>query len=243
VRFKKEVLGMWKASAELQAKLRLETPVRPQDSGPILILPASDASVSWLPFSARATTLVGREVERAQLNAFLLSNQKVAWLLLGGAGGTGKSRLALELCRAIRPEWDAGFLSRTDRFRQWSHFRPSRPTLSPGFPYQVSQVSFTRFPRHQVSSEEGKPPIFCLLQDDRLISEIKVTADQLLLLPKETTVTANDVFLVVNVSVEAPPSNQWHQAFAWRMISRTIVRTGKNLRQGLLAQAAGPSHS
>jgi tetratricopeptide (TPR) repeat protein len=129
VRFKKEVIGTWKASAELLAKLRLETPARPQDSGPILVLPASDASVSWLPFSARATTLVGREVERAQLNAFLQSNQKVAWLLVAGAGGTGKSRLALELCHAIRPEWDAGFLSRTDRFRRWSHFRPSRPTL------------------------------------------------------------------------------------------------------------------
>jgi tetratricopeptide (TPR) repeat protein len=128
-RFTKEVLGTWKKSAELQARLRLETPARPQDNGPILVLPATDASVSWLPFSARATTLVGREVERAQLERFLGSDQKVAWLLVTGAAGTGKSRLALELCHAIRPEWDAGFLSRTDRFRQWSHFRPSRPTL------------------------------------------------------------------------------------------------------------------
>ena len=130
MRFKKEVLGTWKASAELDARLRLETPPRPQDGdGPTLVLPATDASVSWLPFSARATTLVGREVELAQLDGFLRSDQKVAWLLVAGPAGTGKSRLALELCHAVRPEWDAGFLSRTDRFRQWPHFRPSRPTL------------------------------------------------------------------------------------------------------------------
>lgn len=129
VRFTKEVLGTWKASAELNAKQRLETPPKPEDRGPVLVLPATDASVSWLAFSARSTTLVGREVERAQLDGFLRSNQKVAWLLVAGAAGTGKSRLALELCHAIQPEWDAGFLSRTEGFRQWSHFRPSRPTL------------------------------------------------------------------------------------------------------------------
>jgi tetratricopeptide (TPR) repeat protein len=127
--FTKKVLETWKASAELQAKLRLETPTRPQDGGPVLILPVSDASVSWLPFSARATTLVGREAERAELDAFLRSDQQFAWLLITGAAGTGKSRLALELCHDVRREWDAGFLSRTDRFQHWSDFRPSRPTL------------------------------------------------------------------------------------------------------------------
>ncbi len=63
-----------------------------------------------------------------------------------------------------------------------------------------------------VESEDA--PIFCLLQDDKMISEIKVTADQLLLLPKQASVTPNDVFLVVNVNVEAPPSSLWHGAFA-----------------------------
>jgi tetratricopeptide (TPR) repeat protein len=128
--FTKEVLGTWKASAELQARLRLETPARPQDANePILLLPSTDASVSWLPFSARATTFVGRDPERAQLERFIRSDKKVAWLLLTGAAGTGKSRLALELCYAVGPEWNVGFLSRTDNFQQWSHFRPSRPTL------------------------------------------------------------------------------------------------------------------
>ncbi|MGH9476856.1 MAG: tetratricopeptide repeat protein [Terriglobales bacterium] len=63
------------------------------------------------------------------MREFIRSDKKVAWLLVTGAAGAGKSRLALELCHAIRPGSDAGFLSRTDRFRQWTHFRPSRATL------------------------------------------------------------------------------------------------------------------
>jgi hypothetical protein len=61
--------------------------------------------------------------------------------------------------------------------------------------------------------ESSDEPIYCLLEDDRLISEIKVVSDQLLLLPGEKTVTENDVFLVISVVVESPASNLWHQAF------------------------------
>ena len=129
-RFATNVLATWKTSAELQAKLRLQTPLRPQDADePILLLPSTESSVSWLPFSARATALVGRDAEREQLERFVQSNHKVSWMLLVGAAGTGKSRLALELCHALCPEWNAGFFSRTDRFRQWAHLRPQRPTL------------------------------------------------------------------------------------------------------------------
>jgi tetratricopeptide (TPR) repeat protein len=129
-RFTTAVLATWKTSAELQAKLRLQTPPRPQDADePILMVPSTESSVSLLPFSARATALVGRDAEREQLEHFVRSSQKVSWMLIVGAAGTGKSRLALELCHALRPEWNAGFLSRTDRFRQWAQLRPSRPTL------------------------------------------------------------------------------------------------------------------
>jgi hypothetical protein len=44
------------------------------------------------------------------------------------------------------------------------------------------------------------PPVFCLLEDDKLISELHVTCDQLLLLPDTQTVKPNDVFLVVKVT-------------------------------------------
>lgn len=77
-----------------------------------------------------------------------------------------------------------------------------------------SLLDALRVPDTADGFESEDAPIFCLLQDDKLISEIKVTADQLLLLPKETSVTKNDVFLVVNVNVEAPPGNIWHQALA-----------------------------
>ena len=128
--FTPTLLLEWRSSAELRAQSYLQTPEPPQGIGePTLVLPSTDPAVSWLPFSARATTFVGRDTERAQLAAFLESGGNVSWWLLTGAAGAGKSRLALELCRDFRPRWDAGFLSRTDSFTGWSHFRPSRPTL------------------------------------------------------------------------------------------------------------------
>ena len=129
-RFTETLLLGWRSSAEMRAQSLLQTPERPQAADePILVLPSTDPAVSWLPFSARATTFIGRDVERAHLKRFLLSDRKFSWWLLGGAAGMGKSRIALELCREVRPEWDAGFLSRTDKFARWSYLRPSRPTL------------------------------------------------------------------------------------------------------------------
>lgn len=120
----------WKAVAESRAQYLLQTPERPEGHNePILVLPSTDPSVSWLPFSARVTTFVGRNDERRRLNAFLESDRQVSWWLLTGPAGSGKSRLALELCRDARPQWNTGFLSRTESFIAWSHFRPSRPTL------------------------------------------------------------------------------------------------------------------
>jgi hypothetical protein len=49
---------------------------------------------------------------------------------------------------------------------------------------------------------EDEMPMYCLMQDDKLVSEVKVTADHLLLLPGATEVTPNDVFMVVYVKVK-----------------------------------------
>jgi len=62
-------------------------------------------------------------------------------------------------------------------------------------------------------SIQAGEPTYCLLEDDRLISEIKVTADHLLLLPKEESSHSNDVFLVIEVSLFAPPQSKWRNAF------------------------------
>lgn len=49
--------------------------------------------------------------------------------------------------------------------------------------------------------EDNEMPLYCLLQDDSLISEVKVTADHLLRLPQQPRVSANETFLVVHVRV------------------------------------------
>jgi hypothetical protein len=44
-------------------------------------------------------------------------------------------------------------------------------------------------------------PFFCLLEDDRLITEVRVTTDRLLLLPHQGTVKPNDCFAVIHVKL------------------------------------------
>jgi hypothetical protein len=48
---------------------------------------------------------------------------------------------------------------------------------------------------------EDEDPFFCLLEDDKLISDVSVTTDQLLVLPKERQVNPNDAFLVIHVKI------------------------------------------
>ena len=77
--------------------------------------------------------LVGREHEMADLRHWLDSEELVSVRVLVGAGGRGKTRLALELARAVAKEgWLAGFATaeELDRFRhqvgveQWRWDKP-----------------------------------------------------------------------------------------------------------------------
>jgi hypothetical protein len=52
-----------------------------------------------------------------------------------------------------------------------------------------------------VGPGEDENPFFCLLQDDKSISEVSVTTDQLLVLPHEREVKPNDAFLVIHVQI------------------------------------------
>jgi hypothetical protein len=52
-----------------------------------------------------------------------------------------------------------------------------------------------------IGPQEDECPFFCLLQDDKLISQVAVTTDQLLVLPRERHVNPNDVFLVIHVEL------------------------------------------
>jgi hypothetical protein len=62
-------------------------------------------------YSARVLPCIGREAEINDLANFLGGpEQPFRWMIMYGSGGVGKSRLALEVCLAIRNEWHAGFL-------------------------------------------------------------------------------------------------------------------------------------
>ena len=63
------------------------------------------------------------------LDAFLKAEKQVLWWALYGAAGSGKSRLALELCFNL-PSWHAGFI-RLDRLTltDWREWRPEQNTL------------------------------------------------------------------------------------------------------------------
>jgi len=59
--------------------------------------------------------------------------------------------------------------------------------------------------------ERDENPFYCLLEDDKLVSEIKVSTDNLLLLPKEREIKPNDALLVIHVKLW-PIS---HHEFSW----------------------------
>ena len=54
-----------------------------------------------------------------------------------------------------------------------------------------------------VGPREDETPFYCLLSDDKLISEVRVTADQLLLLPDQKEVKANDAFVLIHVRLNS----------------------------------------
>jgi hypothetical protein len=66
----------------------------------------------------------------------------------------------------------------------------------------------------EVNGEVQDEPIFCLFEDDRLISEFRIVADHLLLLPKETEANPNDVFLVIDVTLHAFAGSRYQYPFA-----------------------------
>ena len=76
--------------------------------------------------------LAGRESELATLEQWLNESEKFSWTLLTGPAGSGKSRLALELClKAKTIGWHAGFfysaseIAKPEQFRQFQAFEPT----------------------------------------------------------------------------------------------------------------------
>ena len=81
-------------------------------------------------FGARFLPFQGRTSELAALASFLDEpDHDFRWLVVHGPGGTGKSRLVLELCLAVRDEWHAGFLHDESQDPDWVRWEPIAPTL------------------------------------------------------------------------------------------------------------------
>ena len=70
-----------------------------------------------------------------------------------------------------------------------------------------------RMPKPNEECGDDTEPCFVLLEDDSLISEIAIVADNLLMLPNESEVKPNDAFLVIDVQIESGEAkfneNQW----------------------------------
>ncbi|WP_328742731.1 hypothetical protein OG436_25095 [Streptomyces caniferus] len=91
-------------------------------------MPQLDSSDSLLVFANTAIARFGRDVEMRELKEFLQADQAFSWWLWTGSAGAGKSRLAIELCRAVAGEWHTGFL-RDDFQSALGSLQPTRPTL------------------------------------------------------------------------------------------------------------------
>jgi AAA ATPase domain len=73
---------------------------------------------------------IGRDDEIDKLSELLGGlEQPFSWMVLHGSSGAGKSRLALELCLALRDEWHAGFLPQEGEEPDWGRWQPLLPTL------------------------------------------------------------------------------------------------------------------
>jgi hypothetical protein len=65
-----------------------------------------------------------------------------------------------------------------------------------------------------IGPQDDETPFFCLLEDDNLISEVRVTTDQLLLLPTERKVRANTCNVVIHVKLSHKTPGTFDQYFA-----------------------------
>ena len=127
-RYSVRTLLQWKSDAEHKALVMLRSGVGASDSSLNLALPQLDSPDSLLAFANTSIVRVGRDAEIRELRAFLETGSTFSWWLWTGPAGTGKSRLAIELCRAVAGEWHAGFL-REDNQSALESIQPTRPTL------------------------------------------------------------------------------------------------------------------
>jgi hypothetical protein len=62
--------------------------------------------------------------------------------------------------------------------------------------------------------QADETPFFCLLEDDKIISEIRINTDQLLLLPNKPNVKAHDCFVLIKVLLNYKSGRTFDAYFA-----------------------------
>lgn len=113
-----ELLRRWKEAAEKRTREMLAAGVGHLTEGLELAMPSLDSEDSLLSYANTTISRVGRIAELEELMAFLEDDDHpFSWWLWTGPAGVGKSRLALELCRAVSGTWQAGFLRESDQER------------------------------------------------------------------------------------------------------------------------------
>lgn len=120
------------AFLEQLAKQRLDAFVRNHpfiQLFPSAITPEQKRAFSPSYFAAEALPFQGREEQLACLEAFLAQKDPVLWEPVCGQSGSGKSRLALELCRRAGGPWCAFFIRPEIDAAALDCFVPYRDTL------------------------------------------------------------------------------------------------------------------
>ncbi len=111
--------------------LRRALPDRDWRQPLLQIKTAKDTHVNRFVYSVKKTDFVGRDDEITKLNEFLdASLGAFRWIIIHGAGGAGKSRLALEIIQTLQEgggNWYAGFLAASADTPDWSRWQPVLP--------------------------------------------------------------------------------------------------------------------
>ena len=99
----------------------LESAVRAIDRVPLYV-PEPIANNDYY-YAGDENELVGRATEQGYLDRFLESDDGVAWMLMIGGAGSGKSRLGLWAVQQAQDlGFDAGFLNPGTQFENWDKF-------------------------------------------------------------------------------------------------------------------------
>ena len=152
-----------------------------QRAAPTLLLPTSDPHDEGgrFVYRNRRIDLVGREQELEELNRWLDDERPFSWDLWTGRAGTGKSRLALELCRQRDGVgWKAGFFDRAGSSGvHWPTWEPREPTLIV-FDYVADHAEDIGETLRQLATREWRSDarVRCLLLEREIVRPDKDVA-------------------------------------------------------------------